>query len=110
LCQRHTFRLLLLIVVHIIRGDLVQEFDIVIRVELSHFTLRRWFCALVVEKSELNGMREFLAYVYLHLLVEPVIHDQGVCHPHTRWLHSRLVLSSRHAVSMLSVTYGCPGP
>jgi hypothetical protein len=41
-----TLGLLLLIVIHIVRCDLVQELDIVVRVELGHFTLGRRLCSL----------------------------------------------------------------
>lgn len=40
------FTLLLGEVVHIVRCDLLQEVDVLIRVELGHFMAGSWFCAL----------------------------------------------------------------
>jgi hypothetical protein len=40
------FSLLLGEVVHIVRCDLLEEVDVLIRVELGHFMAGSWFCAL----------------------------------------------------------------
>jgi len=40
------FSLLLGEVVHVVRSDLLEEINILIRVELGHFMASSWFCAL----------------------------------------------------------------
>jgi hypothetical protein len=64
------FALLFAEVVHVVWGDALQEIDVFVGVELGHFVL---------------GCR--LRAVDLQVLVETVVHDEGVCHADAVRLH-----------------------
>jgi hypothetical protein len=57
-------------VVHVVGCDALQEIDIFVGVELGHLVLGGGLCA-----------------VDLQVLVETVVHDEGVRHTNTVWLH-----------------------
>jgi len=57
-------------VVHVVWCDALQEIDVFIGVELGHFILGCWLCA-----------------VDLQVLVETVVHDERMRHANTVWLH-----------------------
>ena len=86
-----TFGLLLLKIVHVVRSNLVEEFDIVVRMKLCHFPLGGRLCALSVEMVRKGvadgGCVSGWTYVYLHLLVKTIVHDQRMGHSDTRRLH-----------------------
>lgn len=64
------FALLFAKVVHVVGSDALQEIDVLVGVELGHLVFRCGLCA-----------------VDLQVLVETVVHDEGVCHADTVWLH-----------------------
>ena len=64
------FALLFAEVVHVVWGDALQEVDVLVGVELGHLVLGRGLCAVDFE-----------------VLVEAVVHDEGVSHADTVWLH-----------------------
>lgn len=56
--------------------------------ELTHFLFCRRFCALsrsALFLSEKEYARDH--YVYLHVLVESIIHDEGMTHSNPMWFH-----------------------
>lgn len=62
--------LLLAKVVHVVWSDALQEIDVLVGVELGHLVLGSW-----------------LGAVDLQVLVETVVHDEGVSHADTVRLH-----------------------
>jgi len=64
------FALLFAEVVHVVWGDALQEVDVLVGVELGHLVLGGGLCAVDFE-----------------VLVETVVHDEGVSHADTVWLH-----------------------
>ena len=64
------FALLFAEVVHVVWGDALQEVDVLVGVELGHLVLGCGLCAVDFE-----------------VLVEAVVHDEGVCHTDAVWLH-----------------------
>jgi hypothetical protein len=79
--------LLLREVVHVVRGDFVEKVNVLVGVELRHFVLGGRFGAL--DLSAFKHLREKMgaSYVYLHLGVETVVHDQTMRHPYAVRLH-----------------------
>jgi hypothetical protein len=64
------FALLFAEVVHVVWGDALQKVDVLVCVELGHLVLGCGLCAVDFE-----------------VLVEAVVHDEGVCHTDAVWLH-----------------------
>ena len=73
-------------VVHVVGSDLVEEVDVLVRVELRHFEAGRRFRALQMSVRTI-GQCSRATYVYLHLRVQVVVHDQAVGHPYAVRLH-----------------------
>jgi hypothetical protein len=81
------FALLFGEVVHVVWGDFVQELDVLVGVELRHFVLGGWFCALTALAMKCMRLWSSFAYVNLHLGVKTIVHDQAMRHPYTVGLH-----------------------
>jgi hypothetical protein len=93
-------------VVHIVRGNLLKEIDILVGVELGHLMLRRRFGALkraVSESSEAvceNAWKrssnlhrdaaqkcERKTNIDFHLLISAIVHNQAMSQPYAMRLH-----------------------
>lgn len=75
----------------IVRVDAIEEVDVFVCMELCHFPLSSRFGSL--EKSSAHGCHGsrgvvlLSAHKDLHLLIQPIVHDQRMTHPYSRWLH-----------------------
>ena len=87
---------------HVTWRDFAKEFNIIIRMELCHFALRRWFSALSTNKTSISNLKTItpgerqkesvtasFTYKYLHPLVEPIVHYQGMAHANPSRLHAK---------------------
>jgi hypothetical protein len=85
---------------HVTWRDFAKEFNIIIRMKLCHFALRRRFSALSTDqhrsirrrnthgRSSRYKIPASLTYKYLHPLVKAIIHDQRMAHANPRRLHA----------------------
>lgn len=75
--------LLFLVRIHVVWGDLLEEINVLVRVELCHFHLRGWLRTLQ-RRSRLSVARKghdlehgtTFTYIYFHMSVEVIMHDQ----------------------------------
>ena len=115
-------------IAHVTWRDFAKKFNIIIRMELCHFALRRRFSALSTNKhqsavktkspgeGQRNRVTASFTYKYLHPLVEPIVHYQGMAHANPSGLHARTTQGKKStrlralSLSSRTGTYGCPGP
>lgn len=74
---------------HVRRRHALQELHILVRVKLRHLTFCGRLCALLRERVQiaLVSIRTGRTYEDFHLLVQTVVHDEGMTHPYTCRFH-----------------------
>lgn len=75
------------VVVHVIRGHLLKEVDVVVGMKLCHFAPSRWFRALLTVRQSYLCLGLEGAHIDLHLLEQVVLHDQAVRQADSMRLH-----------------------
>ena len=79
--------------VHIDGRDSTEKVNVVVRVELGHFPLRCRLGTLKMRRVNLYYSLDapFYAlsttYEYLHLFVQPIVHNERMAHAYARWFH-----------------------
>lgn len=82
---------------HVVRFDVTQETNVIVRMEFCHFVLCRLVWPLFNRKknNQLIPSLVFIGsewavkitYVDLHLAIQPIVEQQIVCHTNAMWLH-----------------------
>lgn len=68
------------IAIHVVGSDFLQEINVLVGVKLRHLTVGSGLRALCGRLAAIPGFGDLWAqaYIYLHLLIYAIVHDQAV--------------------------------